>query len=76
MPCSAMRASTAATFVDGNGGLDGDAALAGAGDVDWADVRKALGEIGFTGWCTAEVGGGDTERMKEIADRMNRTLGL
>ncbi len=48
----------------------------GDGDVDWKDVRKALGEIGFTGWCTAEVGGGNRKRLAEIADRMDRCLGL
>ena len=48
----------------------------GDGDVDWAEVRKALAEIQFTGWCTAEVGGGDRDRLAEIADRMNRVLAL
>ena len=48
----------------------------GDGDVDWADVRKALKEIGFSGWATAEVGGGGKERLKEIAERMDRALGL
>ncbi len=48
----------------------------GDGDVDWADVRKALTEIGFSGWSTAEVGGGGKERLKEIAERMDRALGL
>ncbi|MEJ6648449.1 MAG: hypothetical protein QNL24_14130 [Akkermansiaceae bacterium] len=27
----------------------------GAGDVDWPEVRKAVAEIGFAGWATAEV---------------------
>lgn len=48
----------------------------GDGDVDWADVRLALKQIGYTGWCTAEVGGGDRKRMKDIAERMDRVLGL
>jgi L-ribulose-5-phosphate 3-epimerase len=48
----------------------------GDGDVDWADVRKALSEIGFTGWSTAEVRGGDRQRIAEIAERMNKALGL
>ena len=46
----------------------------GDGDVDWPDVRKALGEIGFTGWSTAEVGGGKRDRIKEIHDRMDKHL--
>ena len=48
----------------------------GDGDVDWADVRKALTEIGFSGWATAEVGGGGKERLKEVAERRDRALGL
>ena len=48
----------------------------GEGDVDWADVRKALGETRFTGWSTAEVRGGDRRRIKEVAARMDRALGL
>ena len=48
----------------------------GDGDVDWEEVRKALAEIEFTGWCTAEVGGGDKARQKEIAERMNKVLSL
>lgn len=48
----------------------------GDGDVNWAEVRKALDEIGFTGWATAEVGGGNKERLAEIAANMNKTLGL
>tara|TARA_B100000686_G_scaffold321191_1_gene373608 strand:+ start:104 stop:1024 length:921 start_codon:yes stop_codon:yes gene_type:complete len=46
----------------------------GDGDVYWPDVRKALGEIGFTGWSTAEVGGGNRDRIKEIHDRMDKHL--
>jgi len=46
----------------------------GDGDVDWPDVRNALEEIEFTGWSTAEVGGGNRARIKEIHDRMNKHL--
>ena len=48
----------------------------GEGDLDWADVRKALLEINFTGWAAAEVGGGGPERLKEISDNMDRVFGL
>ena len=30
----------------------------GEGDEDWPEVLKALEEIGYKGWATAEVGGG------------------
>ena len=48
----------------------------GEGDCDWPAVRKALAEIGFSGWATAEVRGGDRKRLKEIAERMDRVLDL
>lgn len=46
----------------------------GEGDVDWPDVRKALSEIGFTGWATAEVGGGNRERCAEVLANMRKHL--
>lgn len=45
-----------------------------AGDIDWASVRAALREIGFTGWVSAEVGGGDTARLKTVLDQMKQAL--
>ncbi len=46
----------------------------GDGDVNWPAVRQALAEIGYTGWCTAEVEGGGREVLADIAERMNRVL--
>ncbi len=48
----------------------------GEGDVDWADVRKALHEINYHGWCAAEVGGGDLNRLKEVSANMDKVFGL
>ncbi len=48
----------------------------GEGDLDWADVRKALLEINYTGWAAAEVGGGDLNRLKEISANMDTVFGL
>jgi len=48
----------------------------GKGDLDWADVRRALAEIGFVGWAAAEVGGGGPERLREISANMDRAFGL
>lgn len=48
----------------------------GEGDLDFADVRKALTEINFYGWCAAEVAGGDEARLKEVSDNMDRAFGL
>ena len=33
-------------------------------------------KIGYTGWCTAEVGGGGKERLADIAARLDRVLTL
>ncbi len=48
----------------------------GAGDLDFEDVRKALTEINFHGWCAAEVAGGDRVRLNEISENMDRVFGL
>jgi hexulose-6-phosphate isomerase len=48
----------------------------GEDDIDWGDVRKALREINFYGWCAAEVGGGGPDRLKLIASQMDQVLGL
>lgn len=46
------------------------------GHVDWAEIRRALLDIRFNGWATAEVGGGDATRIKQVAQRMDKALGL
>ena len=43
----------------------------GEGDANWTAVNKALTSIGYQGWGSAEVTGGDRVRLKEISDRMN-----
>lgn len=42
------------------------------GDCDWPAVMAALREIGYSGWGAAEVPGGDRDRLKDIAERMDR----
>ncbi|MCB9892166.1 MAG: sugar phosphate isomerase/epimerase [Planctomycetes bacterium] len=44
----------------------------GEGTEDWPDVRAALREIGYAGWATAEVGGGNRERLVEVLTRMKK----
>lgn len=41
------------------------------GDVNWAEVRKALHEVNYTGWITEEFPGGDENYLKELAHRMD-----
>jgi len=48
----------------------------GEGDVDWADISQALLDIRFQGWCAAEVGGGDLNRLKEVSANMDKAFGL
>lgn len=43
------------------------------GDCDWPAVMKTLREIGYTeGWGTAEITGGGPDRMRDIAEKMDR----
>jgi L-ribulose-5-phosphate 3-epimerase len=46
----------------------------GEGEIDWAAVHKALTDVGYEGWITAEVGLGNLEEMKDVVKRMNRLL--
>jgi L-ribulose-5-phosphate 3-epimerase len=42
------------------------------GDCDWPAVMKALDEIGYQGWMTAEISGGDRAWLVDVAARMDR----
>jgi len=44
----------------------------GEGSVDWTAVNQALSDIGYNGWGSAEVSGGDKERLAEISARMGK----
>ena len=48
----------------------------GEGDLPWDEVRQGLEEIGFTGWATAEVGGGGLDRLRKVREQMQRAFGL
>jgi len=48
----------------------------GEGDEDWPEILKALGEVGYDGWATAEVGGGGEKVLRDISQRMDKILGL
>ncbi|MBP7053914.1 MAG: sugar phosphate isomerase/epimerase [Phycisphaerae bacterium] len=51
------------------------AEITGEGDdLPWADVRKALEEINFSGWATAEVGGGDLKRLTTVREQMQKAF--
>jgi hexulose-6-phosphate isomerase len=44
----------------------------GDGDCNWPAVNAALREVGYSGWGSAEVPGGDRERLRTIVERMER----
>ena len=46
----------------------------GEGDIDWQEVRKALGEVGYGGYVTTEVPGGDAAYLKDLGNRVDRFL--
>ncbi len=45
-------------------------------DLPWADVRKALEEIGFAGWATAEVGQGNVQHLTRVRQQMQKAFGV
>jgi hexulose-6-phosphate isomerase len=46
----------------------------GEGDIDWPAVRKAMADVGYTGWVTCEVQGGDATYLKDLGGRVDRFL--
>lgn len=44
------------------------------GDTDWPAVVKALRAVGYDGWYTAEMAGGDEAYLKDLAARMDAFL--
>jgi L-ribulose-5-phosphate 3-epimerase len=46
----------------------------GEGDIDWPEVRKAFDEVGYDGWVTTEIEGGDAAYLKDVVARVDRFL--
>ena len=46
----------------------------GEGDVNWPEVRKAFAEVGYAGWVTTEIDGGDAAYLKDVVARFDRFL--
>jgi len=44
------------------------------GDVDWPEVRRALGEVGYDGYLTPELGGGDEAYLRDVSDRVDKIM--
>lgn len=45
-------------------------------DLPWDQVRQALKDIGYHGWATCEVGGGDVKRLTVVREQMQKAFGL
>lgn len=48
----------------------------GEGDENWPEILKALAEIGYEGWATAEVQGGGEDTLRKISRQMDKVFGL
>ena len=46
------------------------------GDVNWKQVRRALDEIGYDGFLTPELRGGDETYLTDLAERIDRILAM
>jgi hexulose-6-phosphate isomerase len=44
----------------------------GEGSIDWKEVRRAIGEIGFSGYLTVELPAGDEAYLREVSRRVER----
>ncbi|NLV46987.1 MAG: sugar phosphate isomerase/epimerase, partial [Candidatus Hydrogenedentes bacterium] len=41
------------------------------GDVNWPEVMKAFGEIGYSGYLTPELSGGDEAYLRDLSERID-----
>jgi L-ribulose-5-phosphate 3-epimerase len=55
-------------------GTDGEWVPIGEGSIDWPEVRRAFAEIGYHGYATTEVGGGDETYLRKLAATVDRVL--
>jgi L-ribulose-5-phosphate 3-epimerase len=46
----------------------------GEGDIDWAEVRRAFAEVGYTGSATTELPGGDEAYLRDVSARFDRLV--
>jgi L-ribulose-5-phosphate 3-epimerase len=46
----------------------------GDGDIDWPAVQQAFAEVGYNGYMTTEISGGDAAYLKDVAGRVDRFL--
>jgi len=46
------------------------------GDVNWKQVRRALDEVGYDGFLTTELHGGDKEYLMDLSERIDRIVAM
>lgn len=46
------------------------------GDVNWPEVGKSLGEVGYEGYLTAELRGGDEKYLRDLSQRMDKIVAM
>ncbi|MDQ3813105.1 MAG: TIM barrel protein [Armatimonadota bacterium] len=44
------------------------------GSIDWPEVRRAIAEIGFSGYLTVELSGGDEAYLRDVSARVDKIL--
>lgn len=44
------------------------------GDIDWKEIHKAFTEIGYKGYATVELRGGDEKYLRDVASRVDMIL--
>ena len=44
------------------------------GSIDWPEVRRAMGEIGFSGYLTVELNGGDEAYLRDVSARVDKII--
>ena len=46
----------------------------GDGSINWPEVRRALSDIGYSGFINAELRGGDPEYLRDVCSRMDKII--
>jgi|SRR5262245_8169864 len=67
--------SAAKAKAENNAGKGFDVKV-GEGDEDWPAIIKALAEVGYNGWATAEIGRLDEKGLRELSATMDKILQL
>ena len=46
----------------------------GDGDIDWGAVRQAFADVGYSGYATTELEGGDEAYLRDVSNRVDRLV--